>query len=152
MPFVDNSFDGVISIAVLEHVKDPFRCAAEIARVLKPGGELICCVPFLQPYHGYPHHYYNMTHQGLRNLFDTQIDIDRIEVYGGLRPISALTWIIGSWANGLRGATRQNFLDMRIGDFLQESRSFFGVPFVEELAESKNLELACANVLFGRKK
>jgi len=68
LPFVDGSFDAVLSLAVLEHVKDPFRCAREIARVLKPGGELMCCVPFLQPLHGYPHHYYNMTHQGLRNL------------------------------------------------------------------------------------
>ncbi|MFO1125627.1 MAG: class I SAM-dependent methyltransferase, partial [Methylocystis sp.] len=49
LPFKDDAFDGVISIAVLEHVKDPFRCAAEIARVLKPGGWLKCCVPFLQP-------------------------------------------------------------------------------------------------------
>jgi hypothetical protein len=57
LPFKDDAFDGVISIAVLEHVKDPFCCAAEIARVLKPGGWLKCCVPFLQPLHGYPHHY-----------------------------------------------------------------------------------------------
>jgi hypothetical protein len=28
-------------------------------------------VPFLQPLHGYPHHYYNMTGEGLRNLFRT---------------------------------------------------------------------------------
>ena len=49
LPFVDGAFDAVISIAVLEHVKDPFLSAKEISRVLKPGGDLICCVPFLQP-------------------------------------------------------------------------------------------------------
>jgi SAM-dependent methyltransferase len=58
LPFNDSTFDGVISVAVLEHVKYPFRCASEICRVLKPGGWLFCSVPFLQPYHGYPHHYF----------------------------------------------------------------------------------------------
>jgi SAM-dependent methyltransferase len=53
MPFKDNVFDAVISIAVLEHVRDPFACAAEIARVLKPGGILWCSAPFMVPLHGY---------------------------------------------------------------------------------------------------
>ena len=151
LPFVDNAFDAAISIAVLEHVKDPFRCAAELARVLKSGGELICCVPFLQPYHGYPHHYYNMTHQGLRNLFAKYIQVDRIEVYESVQPIWALTWIISSWAEGLKGKARQDFLDMRIEDFLRQPATFLREPFVTGLSVEKNMELASACVLFGRK-
>jgi SAM-dependent methyltransferase len=151
LPFLDGAFDAVVSIAVLEHVKDPFRCASEIARVLKPGGELICCVPFLQPYHGYPHHYYNMTHQGLRNLFATYINVDRVEVYQSVLPIWALTWIVNSWAQGLKGKTRENFLDIRLRDLLAPATDFLGAPFVTELPIQKNLELASACVLFGRK-
>jgi SAM-dependent methyltransferase len=151
LPFVDSVFDAVISIAVLEHVKDPFRCASEIVRVLKPGGELICCVPFLQPYHGYPHHYYNMTHQGLRNLFADRMTVERIEVYESVLPIWSLTWIVSSWAEGLHGATRQQFLDMRLGDLLKPPSEFLKVPFVTDLPPQKNLELASACVLFGRK-
>ncbi len=95
LPFEDAVFDAVHSNAVLEHVKDPFACAAEILRVLKPGGELMCCVPFLQPYHGYPNHYYNMTHQGLANLFPG-VEVLGVDVYEELRPITALQWIIGA--------------------------------------------------------
>ena len=49
LPFLDNTFDAIISIAVLEHVRDPFRCAKEISRVLKPGGELSAAFPFCNP-------------------------------------------------------------------------------------------------------
>jgi SAM-dependent methyltransferase len=55
LPFADEFLDTVISNAVLEHVKDPFRYEREMAHVLKPGGELFCAVPLLQPVHGYPH-------------------------------------------------------------------------------------------------
>jgi SAM-dependent methyltransferase len=59
LPLNDAAFDAVISVvvisvAVLGHVRDPFACAAEIIRVLKPGGELVCSVPVLQPLHGFP--------------------------------------------------------------------------------------------------
>lgn len=38
LPFQDNSYDVVLSFAVLEHVKEPERAVNEICRVLKPGG------------------------------------------------------------------------------------------------------------------
>jgi len=38
LPFSDSSFDVVTSMDFLEHVEDPGRVVAEIARVLRPGG------------------------------------------------------------------------------------------------------------------
>ena len=38
-------------------------------RVLKPGGLVFAGTPFMQPYHGYPHHYQNFTQQRQENLF-----------------------------------------------------------------------------------
>jgi SAM-dependent methyltransferase len=153
LPFADNAFDAVISIAVLEHVKDPFLCAREIVRVLKPGGELMCCVPFLQPLHGYPHHYYNMTPQGLENLFADRLIIDEVTVYDSILPIWSLTWILRSWVDGLQGETKEDFMQMKIADFLENpTMDYLDRPFVKELSQEKNFELASGTVVFAHKR
>jgi len=45
--FADNQFNVVTMWDVLEHLHDPRQTLAEIARILKPGGFLICSVPNL---------------------------------------------------------------------------------------------------------
>jgi hypothetical protein len=122
-----------------------------LVRVLKPGGDLYCSVPFLQPFHGYPQHYYNMTHQGLVNLFAHEVEIVRIDVPRWMLPVYALTWIVRSWADGLGGAARQAFLDLRLEDLLRRPETFLGEPFVTELPAAKNRELACGTLLVARK-
>jgi SAM-dependent methyltransferase len=80
MTFIDNSFDAVLCIQVLEHVANPFRAVDELLRVLHPKGNLLVTVPFLVQYHGrqgkahspdhehYPD-FWRFTHQGLEELF-----------------------------------------------------------------------------------
>lgn len=41
LPFRDNTFDGLWSIWVLEHVPNPERALEEMRRVIKPGGHLL---------------------------------------------------------------------------------------------------------------
>jgi hypothetical protein len=69
LPYADGSVDGVYCEAVLEHLEFPDRAAAEMARVLRPGGQLFAATPFLQPYHGYPNHFQNFTLTGHERLF-----------------------------------------------------------------------------------
>ncbi|MBN1993480.1 MAG: methyltransferase domain-containing protein [Anaerolineae bacterium] len=45
LPFVEASFEGVLLIAVLEHVSQPERMVSEVSRILKPGGEVAILVP-----------------------------------------------------------------------------------------------------------
>ncbi len=151
LPFKDNSFDGVLSLDVLEHVKDPFKAAREIARVLKPGGQLYCVVPFLQPYHGFPHHYYNMTYQGLGNLFEGHLKIDRHVLLTSGLPIWSLTWILKRWHEGLPESTKQEFLDMRVADLIGEPGSYLGMPFVAMLPDALNAELASTTGIMASK-
>ncbi|HEY6559057.1 MAG TPA: methyltransferase domain-containing protein, partial [Polyangiaceae bacterium] len=61
MRFADGSFDTVLNIQVLEHVKEPMRMVHEISRVLAPGGHAIFLIPQTAYMHFAPYHYYNFT-------------------------------------------------------------------------------------------
>jgi SAM-dependent methyltransferase len=148
IPFQSNSFEAVFSVAVLEHVRDPFRCASEIARVLKRGGELYCAIPFLQPLHGFPHHYFNATPQGARRLFEDMLRIDGVSAF---HPIWALTWITRSWSEGLAEPTRSAFLDMPLKELLRPSLELLQHPFASELASEKQFELAAGTIIKATK-
>src|SRR6185436_3112405 len=69
LPFRPDVFDFMFSLAVLEHLRQPFVAAAEMTRVLRPGGYLYAECAFVFPFHGHPHHYFNATHLGLAELF-----------------------------------------------------------------------------------
>jgi SAM-dependent methyltransferase/uncharacterized protein YbaR (Trm112 family) len=69
LPFADDSFDGVIVQAVLEHVVDPYRCVEEIHRVLKPAGLVYAETPFMQQVHGGRYDFTRFTHLGHRRVF-----------------------------------------------------------------------------------
>jgi SAM-dependent methyltransferase len=45
LPFGDDEFSLVVCVEVIEHLLDPAAAAAEILRVLRPGGRLIATVP-----------------------------------------------------------------------------------------------------------
>ncbi|PBC02075.1 class I SAM-dependent methyltransferase [Mesorhizobium sp. WSM3860] len=152
IPFRDNSFDYVISNAVLEHVRDPFSAAREMTRVLKPGGEMFVHVPFLQPYHGYPHHYYNMTKDGLRNLFKEDVEVISHTVPFYFHPVWVASWFLNSWANGLSGETRSSFEKLTVHDLIRFEVKDMTKPFVRELNEGKQFELASGTFLVAKKK
>lgn len=151
LPFRDNSFDAVFSLAVLEHVRDPFACAREIARVLKPGGVLYAAVPFLQPFHGYPDHYYNMTSHGLRNLFAQHLRIDELGVPASGKPFWALNWILRSYVNGLPADVAQRFRGMTVDQLLGDPLAHLPNDYVTALSPAADEELACVNYLLATK-
>lgn len=48
LPFVDASFDLVVCLWVLEHLKDPTATLSEVGRVLRPGGHFVFITPNLR--------------------------------------------------------------------------------------------------------
>lgn len=89
IPFQDESFDGVVVQAVLEHVVDPYKCCEEIHRVLKEQGVVYAETPFMQQVHGGRYDFTRFTHLGHRRLFRRFEEIDSGAVCG---PGMAFAW------------------------------------------------------------
>lgn len=65
LPYPDSYFDLVLSHEVLEHVQDDRQAAAEMARVLKPGGRAVIFVPNrLYPFETHGHYWQGVYHFG----------------------------------------------------------------------------------------
>jgi SAM-dependent methyltransferase len=69
LPYHDATVDAIHCDAVLEHLHTPIKAVQEMQRVLKKGGKVLSVVPFMQSYHGYPHHYQNYTITGHELLY-----------------------------------------------------------------------------------
>ncbi len=70
LPFGDASFDAVALLEVVEHLERFDAALSEVDRVLKPGGLVLCSVPFLYPVHDAPRDFQRMTVHGLHHLAD----------------------------------------------------------------------------------
>ena len=70
IPVQDGRFDRVIFNQVLEHVAEPKEVLAELGRVLKPGGKIICTCPFFFEEHEVPFDYFRYTQFAHRHLFE----------------------------------------------------------------------------------
>lgn len=151
LPFADDTFALVVSVAVLEHVRDPFAAARELVRIMRPGGRIFAAVPFLQPYHGYPNHYYNMTSAGLRNLF-RDLDVERLEVPVAGLPIFTLTWLLQAWRRGLSPELASAFDRLTVAELSKDPMTLIDEPFVRALSPQVNDEIGALNLLIGRKR
>jgi SAM-dependent methyltransferase len=91
LPFAADTFDLVISQAVLEHVPHPNEVVRDMARVLRPGGQIYVEIPFMQGFHADPHDYQRYTLSGLDVLLNGMTKLDAGVAIG---PSSALAWML----------------------------------------------------------
>jgi SAM-dependent methyltransferase len=145
VPFEDGSFDGVIVQAVLEHVVDPYRCVAEIHRVLKPQGIVYAETPFMQQVHMGRYDFTRFTHLGHRRLFRHFEELDTGAVVG---PASALAW---SYQYFLLSWTSWKPL-RRVLKAVGRLTSFY-IPYLDDLLINRPsaLDAASAYYFLGRR-
>ncbi|HTW63163.1 MAG TPA: class I SAM-dependent methyltransferase [Bryobacteraceae bacterium] len=90
LPFPPGTFDGMLSVAVLEHTPYPRQTLHEMARALKPGGQLMIIVPTMWEEHQMPHDYYRFTRFGAKRLLEEAgFAVDEI------RPLGGYFWFMG---------------------------------------------------------
>ena len=94
LPIDDNSVDLIINIALMEHVPEPGKVVNEMRRVLRPGGTLLCYLPFIVPFHAAPNDFHRWTIPGLRVLFRK---FGRVDIGVGVGPTSGMLYVLQEW-------------------------------------------------------
>jgi SAM-dependent methyltransferase len=84
LPIEDGLFDAAICSEVLEHVPEPDRILQEAHRILRDGGKLFICVPFLHRIHPDPEDYGRYTDTyWQKHLTAIGFHVAYIEKHGG---------------------------------------------------------------------
>ena len=122
LPFIDEAFDVVIAMNAFEHYRDPRKAAAEIRRVLKPGGQVLIRTAFLQPQHEPPYHFYNATRYGVVEWFSA-FETEQLHVSDNFNPSYALAWMAHECQTALQrdagGEAARMFAAEPIGRFAE---------------------------------
>jgi len=87
IPVEDGRYDYIVFNQVLEHLYDPQTALIELARVLKPGGRILCSAPLFYEEHEQPYDFFRYTQFAYQHMFaraELQIEtIERLEGYFG---------------------------------------------------------------------
>lgn len=145
LPFEDNSFDGVIVQAVLEHVVDPFRCVDEIHRILKEDGLVYSEMPFMQQVHGGCYDFTRFTYLGHRRLFRKFKEIGSGVLCG---PGMALAW---SYEYFLLSFTKSMFIRTLVRIFVRITAFYLKYLDYLLIERAETLDAASAYYFIGTK-
>jgi SAM-dependent methyltransferase/uncharacterized protein YbaR (Trm112 family) len=119
LPFQSGTFDLVTSGAVLEHVYNPIASAREIQRVLKVGGISLHTVAFMQPYHGFPSHYFNWTPIAMESYLLQNMEFmeSRVAENGTLGQTLTQSWNL--YLEKLTISERERLLNLKMSEALE---------------------------------
>lgn len=125
LPFDDDVFDVAIVYNTLEYYSEPQRAAAELYRVLKPGGKLLIISGVAQPLHEKSSNFYNPARSGLQEWF-VALQAESLELPGYLNPNFTMGRIAAEIEVALRAElgdrAADGFLLTRIDDLVRAFR------------------------------
>ncbi|WP_018419845.1 MULTISPECIES: hypothetical protein [Paraburkholderia] len=82
--------------------------------------------------HTYPHHYYNMTAEGILNLFGSAINVERVYVPESTTAIWSIYWIMSEWADGLDENALKEFKALTVEEIPQGPPTLLDRSFVKQ--------------------
>jgi len=104
LPFRAGAFDAVLNIVTMEHLREPGRALAEMARVAAPGGCLLVAAPHEWEVHQAPHDYFRFTRHGMTYLLENAgWEVREVRAAGGYfrllarRLLNGLQFFSGGW-------------------------------------------------------
>lgn len=148
LPFLPGSLDFIFSLAVFEHLRNPFQAAQSMYEVLKDGGYVYHECNFIFGYHAFPHHYFNATMQGMEQVFQAYIPL-RQGVAPYQMPSFAVKHVLGTYLQYSHAAEHEDGQSI-IAQFHQVINSRLGrmdMYFSEEEA----LKIAAGTYFAGMK-
>lgn len=151
IPLANDSVDGVIIQAVLEHVLEPHRVVSELHRVLCPAGVVYADTPFLWPVHEGPYDFSRFTDSGHRYLFREFERIDSGLVAGaGMQLVLSLELFFRSLLRSRTAGAlaRLAFLWLpRIDRFLDPRHSIDGASSVYFLGRKTDAQFSPQDIV-----
>ncbi len=126
LPFADKTFDAALCMNVLEHVRRPEMCLADIHRFLKPGGVTYLMVPLFAREHQLPHDYFRYTSYGISYLLERAgFGVEYVRPEGGYFRVVA--WLLSRATAYLFPKTRALALRVLFSSLELLAKPFFSV-------------------------
>lgn len=147
-PLKDAEFDSILTTQVLEHVFTPEIFAAELSRVLKPGGKMLLTVPFVWDEHEQPYDFGRYSSFGLKALLERH----GFEIVEHRKSCNNITLLFQLWNDYLfkKIYFKDSIILLQLVIFLCSISNIAGVVF--NLFLPKNDDLFLDNIVLAVKK
>ena len=153
LPFLDNTFDYVESSAVFEHVYDPILAIKEVKRILRSTGVFRIDTAFMQSYHGFPAHYFNMTPQADETYLLDDFVMEESYVPDSATPLKSLLDLIERFLSYLPEKEKVKLMSCSFQGFLHmiKSDTTRKNTLLSSFSEYALRSMAAGYVVTGRK-